>query len=93
MGAVPANSGSWRPIRRFSRPSTASAWSEPRAKPPARVIKRVSSPTLLRAKPLFTPEPLGTPAPGPADRVRRMNGRRSISGNTRCWISQRLVSW
>ena len=44
---VSANSGSWRPTRRLSRPSTASAWSVPRARPAARVISRVSSPTSL----------------------------------------------
>ena len=46
---VTAKSGSWRPTRRLSRPSTASAWSLPRARPAARVIRRVSSPTSLAA--------------------------------------------
>ena len=44
---VTAKSGSWRPTSRFRRPSTASAWSLLRARPAARVIRRVSSPTSL----------------------------------------------
>ena len=55
--------GRWRPISRFSRPSTASACSlPPRASGEARVIIRVSSPT---PRPLSRPESSAMAAPVP----------------------------
>ena len=98
--AVWPNSGSCRPIRRFSRPSTASAWSGVwRGSAALRVCRRVSSCTRPRPPappPVLAPacasEPCPVGAAMPVSRVRRINGRRSTSGSTPCSISQRLVS-
>jgi len=59
-----ANSGTWRPISRFSRPSTASACSRLRASGAVRVISRVSSPTPpIPPPPEAPPRPLVQPPP------------------------------
>lgn len=82
---VLANPGKCLPTSRFSRPSTASAWSlPPRAKGDARVIRRVSSPH-CRGRPVAAPRPRRqTSAPRrarPAGRIKA--GRAGVTAP--CW--------